>query len=911
MKKTHFIIGYLFLALLCTEQSLLAQTEVLLASYEPSEIPPLAISSPDTTTSIVEGGIADVPEATNGDYVLKVSWTGQTDNKVEIRHDGLNYDLAGYNYLLIDFYMTTNLFAGSSDPQIGIWDANWTGNWYPVVLVPPNPNEWYTLIIGVSNNNQTGLTSIYAFVFDHMTVDSGTVYIDNVRLVQQLPPLPRYPEDPNIVEQGLRYEYFEGSWDKLPDFYVLTPGEKGLVDNFDISVSPSSDNFTLCFTGYIDIPVDGNYIFYTNSDDGSELYIGDTPVVDNDGLHTMTEQSGLIYLAAGKHAITVNFFDKTGSQDLIVSYEGPGISKTAIPDDVLYREYLDGDFNLDWQVDLYDFAILGNGWISTYDMSNVEQIANNWLEGKFGLQVRDGWLYIDNEKFFVKGIGYEPGARPGQYPWDREFEPEILTFDMNRIIDGGFNTIRTWAPLTEDELQLIDSTGLKIVFGIWVDSHGDFNDPAFIIRTEKNTRDTLSYSKNYDCIIGYLIMNEPRVEDIYNPGAVATVSLWTRIKNIINQEHPGIPISFANASVGDFINMNIFKFSGYNSYMYNPSPIKHSMGYTGFIDYLKNKSPKNPLIVTEFGLSVSPDGPGGYGYGGNSLQEQSDGDLYMYRSLIDAGAQGGCIFMYLDGWWKNNDIPDDADTHEPEPEEWFGLWGIVDETSDPNGTARPAWYAMKEYNTCIITSPKNGEIYDGNVPLEFFPDSRVDTIRIKKDSTVLYEKKTSSNNCIEDTLVLDIAQPINDVNLHFEFLDANSNILKTENIICLYSQTQPVLPTLDLTTSLANLNDSSNCPIQITVQNNTSFTIKNNQVEYVFYPHMGWNPGIEKVGALSFSGGTANIYDSYTVPSQSKILSISAGITIQYGQFEKRLYDIEVIQRGNWANPICHREIRY
>ncbi|GAI39817.1 unnamed protein product, partial [marine sediment metagenome] len=118
----------------------------------------------------------------------------------------------------------------------------------------------------------------------------------------------------------------------------------------------------------------------------------------------------------------------------------------------------------------------------------------------------------------------------------------------------------------------------------------------------------------------------------------------------------------------------------------------------------------------------------------------SDGDLIMYRGLIDGNAQGGCVFIYLDGWWKNNDIPDDADTHEPEPEEWFGLWGIVDETSDPNGTARPAWYAMKQYNMGIITSPKNGQIYDANIPLEFFLDERVDSIRVKRGQSTLHEK---------------------------------------------------------------------------------------------------------------------------------------------------------------------------
>jgi hypothetical protein len=888
-----------------------AFADYLVASYEPSEVPPLAVTSSEVAIAMVQGGVSGVPPATDGSRVLKVTWTNQPDGKVEMRHSGLSFDLAGYNYLLIDFYMTTDLFAGSSNPQIGIWDANWTGNWYPVITIPQTPNKWYTLVIDISGNNQTGLTSIYAFLFDHMTVSSGTVYIDNIRLAQQLPPLPRYPEDPNIVEHGLRYEYFEGSWEKLPDFYVLTPEKKGLVDNFDISVSSSSDNFALCFSGYIDVPVEGNYTFYTNSDDGSELYIGNMLVVNNDGLHPMTEQAGSIYLAAGKHAITVNFFDKTGSQNLIVSYEGPCISKTAIPDNVLYRKYLNGDFNLDWQVDLYDLAIFANNWLNTYDMSGLGQIANNWLDGKFGLQIRNGWLYIDNEKFFVKGIGYEAGARPGQYPWERTFEPGIITLDMNRIIDGGFNTIRTWSDLTEEELALIDSMGLKIIFGIYVNPHGDFGDPAFIIDAENNVRKTLNYSKNYSSIIGYLIMNEPTTEDVYNAGAAETVSLWTRLKNIINQEHPGVPVSFANTGAGDFVNMNIFNLSGYNLYMYGPSPVKHSMGYTGFVDYLKDRSPKNPLVITEFGLSVSPDGPGGYGYGGNSLQEQSDGDLYMYRSLIDGGAQGGCIFNYLDGWWKNNDIPNDADTHEPEPEEWFGLWGIENETSDPNSTARQAWYAMKEYNMCIITSPKNGEIYDGNVPLEFFPDSRVDTIRIKKDSTVLYEKQSNGNKCIEDTLVLSMVQPITDVNLYFEFLDANNTVLKTENIVCLCSQTQPVLPTLDLTATLANLNDSSVCPIQITVQNNTSFTIKNNEVKYVFYPHIGWDPGVERTRTLSFSGGIASFSDSYSVSSQSKVLSISAGITIQYGQFEKRLYDVEIIQRGDWANPICHRDMRY
>ena len=75
------------------------------------------------------------------------------------------------------------------------------------------------------------------------------------------------------------------------------------------------------------------------------------------------------------------------------------------------------------------------------------------------------------------------------------------------------------------------------------------------------------------------------------------------------------------------------------------------------------------MIITEYGLSVSPTGPGGWGYGGNSLSEQESGDVYMYKSLVDGGANGACIFNYSDGWWK----ADDEFVHSDLPEEWFGL----------------------------------------------------------------------------------------------------------------------------------------------------------------------------------------------------------------------------------------------
>ena len=142
-----------------------------------------------------------------------------------------------------------------------------------------------------------------------------------------------------VPGSGLNYEYFEGTWSKLPDFDILTPVNTGNETNFHIPVDQSKEYFGYRFMGYIEIVTAGDYTFYTISDDGSQLYIGTTLVVDNDGLHATQERSGMIRLSEGLHRIMVTYFERYGSNSLGVQYQGPGINKQPIPDSVLYRNY--------------------------------------------------------------------------------------------------------------------------------------------------------------------------------------------------------------------------------------------------------------------------------------------------------------------------------------------------------------------------------------------------------------------------------------------------------------------------------------------------------------------------------------------------------------------------------------------
>lgn len=124
---------------------------------------------------------------------------------------------------------------------------------------------------------------------------------------------------------GVSYTYFEGDWDRLPDFGHTAPAASGTAQAFDLKPRSSGreDRFGFRYEGYVRLPSDGVYAFWIASDDGSNLYVDDRKVIDNDGLHSLHEERGSAALAAGWHKVTVDFFEKTGGHELDVWMSGP------------------------------------------------------------------------------------------------------------------------------------------------------------------------------------------------------------------------------------------------------------------------------------------------------------------------------------------------------------------------------------------------------------------------------------------------------------------------------------------------------------------------------------------------------------------------------------------------------------
>ncbi len=117
--------------------------------------------------------------------------------------------------------------------------------------------------------------------------------------------------------EGTIYYLADGT-PKLPDLKTLPPHGKIYVRELNVpnqdfslgfpGVTDRTTWFAIDYKGAFTVAQPGKYNFHLASDDGSKLWIDGKVAVDDDGVHGVTSASGDIDLAAGRHAIEVQYF---------------------------------------------------------------------------------------------------------------------------------------------------------------------------------------------------------------------------------------------------------------------------------------------------------------------------------------------------------------------------------------------------------------------------------------------------------------------------------------------------------------------------------------------------------------------------------------------------------------------------
>ena len=140
------------------------------------------------------------------------------------------------------------------------------------------------------------------------------------------------------VRNGIVWHQYNGSFLRVPALNNLKPDNQGNAYEFGLTkINVPLHNFALRMESFLQIDKDGNYSFYITSNDGSNLFIDNRLLIDNDGEHGAKEMSKAVYLNKGRHPIRVEYFQTGGGKVLSVSYSSDEISYRPIPSSLLFK----------------------------------------------------------------------------------------------------------------------------------------------------------------------------------------------------------------------------------------------------------------------------------------------------------------------------------------------------------------------------------------------------------------------------------------------------------------------------------------------------------------------------------------------------------------------------------------------
>jgi mono/diheme cytochrome c family protein len=180
------------------------------------------------------------------------------------------------------------------------------------------------------------------------SISSLAAFLENPHQVRPAGRMPKLlagkeaKEVANYLLQGIKidlsgkgaskFAYYEGNWQKLPDFKKLRPKVTGTIPGFDLGAARRNSNYALRFEGFFKVEQDSNYTFTLSSDDGAQIFVDDKLVADTDGIHPTTTKKGSVKLTKGVHRVAVTFFQGGGEAVLDVRVEAPGFGHHNLAD---------------------------------------------------------------------------------------------------------------------------------------------------------------------------------------------------------------------------------------------------------------------------------------------------------------------------------------------------------------------------------------------------------------------------------------------------------------------------------------------------------------------------------------------------------------------------------------------------
>ncbi len=358
------------------------------------------------------------------------------------------------------------------------------------------------------------------------------------------------------------------------------------------------------------------------------------------------------------------------------------------------------------------------------------------------LEVKGKHIFINGEKFIIKGISYgnfDPeDTKNGTY----FFDEEKTRADFKLIQEANINTIRLYAKPPEYVMKIANEFNLKIILTLFIDYISkdiDFTNGKTRTYYKKLTEDLVTFGKKYKNVVLYMLGTEVAAM-LADRDGIYEIEKFIKEKGQKNFEHfifelhksakkadPFCLTSYSNFPPTEFLNLDFLDVISFDIYLHTEKQLKD------YLARLQNYTSSKPLLIGEAGADVV-----------------TQGEIYqaeMLRWSIETSYEMGCCgfvtYTFADGWWSGQKVKD-----------W--KMGIVDE----DRTQRTAYYFIQDTykerkidrNTVpeisVVVATYNGAHYIYScldaLMLQNYPKDKYEIIVVidgSTDKTLEYTKK--------------------------------------------------------------------------------------------------------------------------------------------------------------------------
>ncbi len=252
------------------------------------------------------------------------------------------------------------------------------------------------------------------------------------------------------------------------------------------------------------------------------------------------------------------------------------------------------------------------------------------------------FIYVGNEKFYVKGVTYGtfcPDQNGDQFPIE-----ETVDQDFRLMSENGINTVRTY---TVPPLYLLDAAyryGLKVMAGLPWEQHINFLETKERVGSILNRIKTgVESCVNHNALLCFAIGNEIPAQIVRWLGAEKTEKFLKKIYDVVKLADPGALVTYVNYPTTEYLNLHFLDFQCFNVYLETKEKLE------AYLQRLHNIAGDQPLVLAEIGLDSMRNGE----------SKQAEVLDWQIRTIFSKGCAGAFVFAWTDEWWRGGfDIED-------------------------------------------------------------------------------------------------------------------------------------------------------------------------------------------------------------------------------------------------------------